>query len=327
MHHVALCFSDSSGGYYKHALVTAASVFANAAGNLCLHVVHDDTLSGKARTHFSALPVKPGHSLVFHNASDVPPEIEAHMPRDFNRGALFRLMLPEMLPDIDSVLYLDCDIVCECDAAEVFEHDISPVCMGAVRFGKKKVPYFVRRMGLDEKRYINSGVLLLNLKKLRQDLPDLIPRLFAVIRDHHAKCTDQEALNIFFNRRDDAFLFLPERFNLRIWQKNHAVLPLPAYKGNILHFSGKKPWEQFTHAGIYYWKHYAALFPGEPVFERMTRLPSYEHAELCEYMLKNRLARDFVRRLYEMRQLGVFRALFKRMTQVSGASRPGAERR
>ena len=53
--HVALCFSDASGSYYKHALVTAASVLANTNSPVTLHLVHDETLGAEAKNGFIRL--------------------------------------------------------------------------------------------------------------------------------------------------------------------------------------------------------------------------------------------------------------------------------
>ncbi|MDR0338924.1 MAG: hypothetical protein LBH65_01450 [Desulfovibrio sp.] len=326
MLHVCLCFADFSGDYYKRALVTAASVFANTASPVCLHVVHDDTLDPEAARRFNALADGRGKQVQLHNAQKVPEDIERQMPRAINRGSLYRLMLPEILP-CERVLYLDCDIVCECDVFEVLSQDIGDCFMGATRFGKERVPYFVKRQGLDASRYINSGVLLLNLDKLRRDMPNFIATLFNAIKEYDGKVTDQEALNIVFNKRPDAFFFMPEAYNFRIWQKDHAALPLSDYAGKILHFSGRKPWEQFSHASIHYWKYHSALFPDDKVFERIITLPSYEYAHLCAFMLRARFARRLVRRLYECREKGLFKTLFDRMTQGSGESRPGAKRR
>ena len=53
MNHVALCFTDITGAYYKHALVTALSILDNTKKPLCLHLIHDDTLSGDATARFT----------------------------------------------------------------------------------------------------------------------------------------------------------------------------------------------------------------------------------------------------------------------------------
>ena len=61
----------------------------------------------------------------------------------------------------DKVLYLDCDIVCYKDIKEIFDIDIEEYDIGVVRdyIGRKVI----------NKKYINSGVLLINLKKVRED--------------------------------------------------------------------------------------------------------------------------------------------------------------
>lgn len=322
----AICFFDSSGHYYKQALITAASLFSNSSVPVRLHVVVGNAPDSNVQNRFEALAAETKGEIVWHKAPKVPEDIARRLESWLGIGALFRLMLPQLVQQ-KRLLYLDCDVVCECDAAKTLAYDLEGAFLGVVPFGQKKLPYFVKRLKLDPHRYFNSGVMLMNLERFRKDMPDLIKRTADIILAHNGKMADQEALNILFNKWPGALRLMPEFFNFRIWQENHACLPLPEYKGKFLHFSGRKPWEQFTHAGIYYWKYYNRLFPDDDIFATITLLPSYEHAELCTYMLTHKLARGFVRRLYEFKEKGVLATVFHRLTQGSGRFSGGTEKR
>ena len=49
MIHIALAFCDPKGTYARHAAVTMASIFANTKRNVCVYIIHDDTLSKENR--------------------------------------------------------------------------------------------------------------------------------------------------------------------------------------------------------------------------------------------------------------------------------------
>lgn len=321
MSHVAICFSDPSGTYYKHALVTGASLFANAYGNLTLHVVHDDTITREAKEKFLTLPRKEGQSVLFYNAQAIPEDVEKKIPKSFSRGALFRLMLPDLIAE-KKLLYLDCDVVCECDPAEALQQELKGAFLGVVPFGKERIPYFVKRLKLLPERYFNSGVMLMNLERFRQERPRFIFEIFDIIQAQNKKLADQEALNILFNKCPDALVFLPERFNFRTWPRDHAALSLAEYKGKIIHFSGEKPWTNFSNAAVHYWKYYTRLFPEEDNYANIISLEPFQYAYLCSYMLRVRFIRRIVRRCYEIQHQGLFHTLLQKLFQGSGESRP-----
>ena len=72
--------------------------------------------------------------------------------------AMMRLVLPELLPDVDRVLYLDCDTLVLQDIGELFDMDLHGRLMGAVSEPLKSRPWCP---------YYNAGVLLMDLAMLR----------------------------------------------------------------------------------------------------------------------------------------------------------------
>ncbi len=318
MTHVALCLSDASGSYYKKTVVTALSVLANASGPVCLHLVHDETLSDAARQAFARLQERYGQEIRYHHAGEIPAATERNVPGFLGRGTLFKIMLPDLVP-VDKLLYLDCDIVCTRDVSAVFAHDVTGYCLGAVKMGEKQSLAHSRRLGMRSKICINAGVLLMNLAKIRRDIPDYAQQMFAIGSAAKIRLGDQGATNIFFDGRPDAFAFLPEDCNFRIEHGDRAVLPMSAYQGKVIHFAGKKPWNVLTTPGLYYWKYYAKAFPGEDVFGLMETLEPYEYNRLFAFVLRRESIRRWVNRLDEIAETGIVAALRKRLGAPSRA--------
>ncbi len=94
--------------------------------------------------------------------------------RDYYTDAIFyRLMIPEMFPDYDKVLYMDCDTVALSDVAELYLIDIKNNYIGAVADqAVAAVPAFRAytryALNIPFHRYFNSGVIVMNLEKLRK---------------------------------------------------------------------------------------------------------------------------------------------------------------
>lgn len=113
--------------------------------------------------------------------------------------ALLRLYL-DVLPDIpDKMIYLDVDTMCTDDIANLYDVDIENYEYAAALdyLGKFWI----------NKNYCNSGVLLLNLPKIRDT--GLFDRVRELVCNKKMAMPDQSALHKCGKLR----LYLPERFN------------------------------------------------------------------------------------------------------------------
>lgn len=109
---------------------------------------------------------------------DVTKEIEriqdCMICRDYYTPAIYyRLLIPELFPEFDKVLYMDCDTVLLTDVAELYGADIGDNYIGAVADqAVAAVPafreYTKNALGIEAEKYFNSGVIVMNLKKFRQ---------------------------------------------------------------------------------------------------------------------------------------------------------------
>jgi lipopolysaccharide biosynthesis glycosyltransferase len=124
----------------------------------------------------------------------------------------YRTFLPDLLPDADSVVYLDCDTVLFDDIAELVTTDLQGCAVAAVDNVSLGHEADSARVGLDAAtRYFNSGVLVLDLDQWRRD--DLGTTVRAEARQRGwAPFPDQDALNVVLAHRR---LSLPVRWNLQ----------------------------------------------------------------------------------------------------------------
>ena len=92
----------------------------------------------------------------------------------YTKTTYYRLMIPNLYPQYDKILYLDSDITVLGDVSELYNTDLEENLVGAVPDGsvraiKEFSDYVERVVGMaDYKNYFNAGILLMNLKEMRE---------------------------------------------------------------------------------------------------------------------------------------------------------------
>lgn len=183
--------------------------------------------------------------------------------KHFKLPTYFRLKLPSLLNE-DKVLYLDCDILVLKSLKELFIINIDNYYCAAVEDITKETQSTRAQMEiLDVKDYFNAGILLLNLKKMREG--SIEPKCFDYIENNSDKIknVDQSVLNVVFKNN---VLFVENLWN---FQYNSSVLDIKSrfYKNlskiRILHFAcEKKPWDfNNLHPATLLWYHYLSKTP------------------------------------------------------------------
>ncbi len=159
--------------------------------------------------------------------------------RDYYTPAIYyRLMIPEMFPKYEKVLYMDCDTVLLEDVAKLYNIDIGDNYIGAVADqAVAAVPQFVEytknALGILAEKYFNSGVIVMNLKKFREI--DFYDKFNAVLRSYDfTVAPDQDCLNLIC--KDKVFYYDAGWNKMPIAGKDEGKLMLVHYNLTM------KPW-------------------------------------------------------------------------------------
>ncbi len=91
----------------------------------------------------------------------------------FTMTSFFRIFIADMFPQYDKGIYIDSDVIVPGDISEMYEIELGDNILGACPdFSIRAVPPFVeyvdKAVGTPIEEYINSGILLMNLKKMRE---------------------------------------------------------------------------------------------------------------------------------------------------------------
>ena len=192
----------------------------------------------------------------------------AYEIRGITTPAYYRLLIPELIPEYDKVIYSDVDVIFRMDLSELYSMDLSDNYLAATRdvglnLSKDGVDYIDSMTELEVGNYLQSGFIMLNSKKIRED--GLVAK-FKEQAKRKLKFQDQDILNIVckgkvkflsleYNMTDYSFYYaMKERELLYKWFDDRAISNAVA-NGN-LHFNGHKPWKKYCVNFDIWWEYY-----------------------------------------------------------------------
>ena len=118
----------------------------------------------------------------------------------FTMTIYFRIFIPDMYPEYDKAIYIDSDIVVPGDISELYDTDMHNNLIGVVKDGSvndvaELQRYMTESLGLKLGDYFNSGMLLMNMKELRN--VKLAEHFLYLLNKYHFDCVapDQDYLN------------------------------------------------------------------------------------------------------------------------------------
>ena len=278
--HVA-CGADER--YVPHLAVMLQSLCQHASLPVEVHVM-DGGLPEPARAYLRrVVEGQFGQQLSFL-ALDAQRLNHLRLTTWFSAANYYRILLPELLPDLQRVLYLDADIAIADDLAPLWRTPFADFELAAVVnvLHPKNPPGHVFDLGLKQASdYFNSGVLLMDLAHMRAN--GTTQRLLAFAGSHPELMlyADQDALNGVFAGR---WQRLHPRWNvqttmLEVAPDRQPLIPAELAdalgKPAVIHYMGSwKPWRLWSNhplRGVYR-QHYQRL--PRPVHRVRKNLPA-----------------------------------------------------
>lgn len=227
---------------YIHLLkIALSSMIENASKNYRYNVcILHTTLSKESKKFIKTIKAS-NLKISFHNVTANMELLSKKLNvRDYyTLTTYYRLILPKAFPTVNKAIYLDSDIVVRGDISKLLEMDMGDNLVGAVpdasvQIFKEFITYCEGALEIPHEKYFNAGVLMMNLKKMREfkfesKVAELVKKVsFKVAQD-------QDLLNVICK---DRVLYLPREWN---------VMPLGEKVENpcLIHYNLiLKPWKQ-----------------------------------------------------------------------------------
>ena len=242
MIHICYSLYDGDGHYSKFTGTSMLSMFENTRAEVTIHLLHDGSLTDDNRKKFLITVEKYNQKIKFYDVEETCAKELANFRKRYPnlskkyQAIMYRLWLPKFL-DVEKIIYLDSDTIINLDINELWQIELSENVLAAVTESENGIDcnffFPICRDGVVKaKDYFNSGVLIIDVEKLRDAQKKIAHALIFVVQ-HRYLYIDQDILNYCFSTQT---LKLPTKFNSLIMQarnKNDFVT-----ENRICHFAG-----------------------------------------------------------------------------------------
>lgn len=220
--------------YAQYAGVVIASILYNAGrdDNLCFYIL-DGGVSEEKKTKMQLLKSIRDCEINFVGIDERDfAEYMAVKTHDYiSLPTFYRLKLPTLLPNVDRVIYFDCDMVVNCSLRSLFNKDLGECPIAGVRDLNK-------RMVRKNPTYVNAGMLVMDIQNMCKY--DVERKFFEWTKAHKAtiRMGDQEIINETLKGR---ILVVEDEWNVQssnfVNRSSYTKYP------RVVHFvSKRKPW-------------------------------------------------------------------------------------
>ncbi|WP_321480791.1 glycosyltransferase family 8 protein [uncultured Bacteroides sp.] len=271
---IAFCFDDNLE-LPAGACLTSLLLNAQSDTFYDIFILHSDQ-STFPHGRLNELPLKYGNCSITYRC--VGKEFEgAFEIRGITIAAYYRLLIPELIPEYNRIIYSDVDVIFREDLSSIFEHADMTDCyvagvVDASYFSPNHRKYIVDELGLNWNEYIYDGNMILNSQLIRQD------HLVEKFRDKsHSSAYRYQEMDIINLVCRGKIKRLPPVFCLSTEISKYAACKLeqPLYSitelleaqdRGIVHYSGPKPWKQYCLNFDIWWEYYRKSIFFDPQF-------------------------------------------------------------
>ena len=240
-----------------------------------MHLLHDNTLTPDNRDKFSYIAGRYGQIIKFYNVEEICKNEIARLQElfaeeqnreTFSLGKFYRLLSPNVFSnEIEKVIYLDSDIIVNLDISELWQMPIGDKPLAAVTeisIGTNPADLLLVQDDIVRgEDYFNSGVLIMNLKQIRDnEMENLNAGIKFRSSNHKYQLYDQNCLNYSFSKN---YLKLPNRFNYYV--RFSRKLQETTIEHRIYHYSAHDLGTNFNDILYKFWFSY---FERTPFFNK-----------------------------------------------------------
>lgn len=227
MIHVCYGLYDKDGRYSKFTATSMLSLFENTpppTQSVIVHILHDNTLTQENRDKFIYIAGRYGQIIKFYNVEILCKDLIAGIKKIFAKqletsvftvAMFYRLFVTTLIaPEIKKIIYLDSDTIINLDIQELWQVKLGDKVLAAVT--EKDNSGLIQDLSLcldgfvNYENYFNSGVLILNLKVLRNERKSIEKGINFIASNPRYTWCDQDILNYCFSEK---YLKLPVKFN------------------------------------------------------------------------------------------------------------------
>lgn len=232
-----------------------------------IYILQNRDVEDKDRKCFTDMAERFSSRITYINPGDCFEK--SYEVRGISKACYYRLLIPWLIPQHDKIIYLDGDLIVKGDINSMLllASDNNNMVYGVRTPGftlDTNYISYIKSLGLNNHKYINTGVLIFNSKQMRES--NLRSELLS-FTDKKLLFQDQDIINIICKNRIG---WLPLQYNSSPSLLNIDSTPLieagittdqefvkAIAAPTIIHYAGPKPWKTFTHHWYDWWSVYS----------------------------------------------------------------------
>lgn len=252
-----------------------------------------DKLNIKYRKEIESLN-RPDFRIIFREIENLEKYTSLANANRLPVSALYKFSIPDMVKEEQVCLSLDGDIIVKQDLADLASFNLEESYVAAIKDSPKTLDDYSEEKhrlhpGIFNVEYFNGGVLLLNLKKMREDdIPEKLCEYrksgynqhfsmnqdtFNAIMYGHVKLLPfcyNTGLHVFrYIQNEKKFNTMKEYYLIDEKKNEEEILE----EAKIIHFTGKgKPWKYYD---VFYADRYRELYESSPLSNNKWNRISY----------------------------------------------------
>lgn len=213
--------------------------------NLKIHVIYDNLSDESIEKLETFIKVNEIGEIKFYYFETKKKDLSVIKTDYITKSCYLRLYAPYIIKNVEKILYLDPDIVCQKSLEEIYSINLGDKIIGACHNMLRENIDFLRKIMLRDlglpidSYYVNSGVLLIDRKKYIDFITIEELDKFLEENTNRFEYHDQDVLNYLFH---DQIKIAAHEFNYQI---NAVDLHNVDYNQVLIHYSEKmKPWKE-----------------------------------------------------------------------------------
>ena len=238
IHQIHIAISTDNRYVYPY-IVSLTSLLDNRNESTfyIIHVLFDNNFSKNNIDKIKTVVDNFGKNraeVVFHN---IGVDFKKANLGCFGRATYYRIALPSLLPDVNRIIYFDGDTLNLKDLTEMYNIKLNEGMYLSAILDNVRMVKEIAELGIKINKYVNAGVLLMDLKTMREKSIEKILRDF--IDTHFLKTVDQTAINAMCNK------------NIQIMSYKYVVPPLSSYEELVKCNSGQETMYKVSESELY----------------------------------------------------------------------------
>ena len=265
MIHVAYRLWGGEGFYAKMCGTSMLSMFENTREKVTVHIMHNDRLTPDNRGKLCYIAGQYNQQVEFHNVEEIAGNTlrkieEAHPIKSGINAAWYPLIVHEIFPDLDKIIFLGADTIFNLDVAELWAYDLNSECgIAAIPEILNGVPKDFFRIIVDgyvnHEDYFNVDVMILKPAFFKENFNVILNGL-KFINDkrvssnyRHYLANEQDTLSYLFSKN---YLKLPRRFNFIMrWKRLFDSPESHRIENAVYHFADPNDKPSFNTVDVY----------------------------------------------------------------------------